>query len=74
VIFHRKLYPELRQLTGDTGGRDLFVKYENEAFLVEPGEGHEDFDVDTPEEYLECLKAEGNQRVLMPEPIKPHLK
>jgi molybdenum cofactor cytidylyltransferase len=56
VIFSRKLYPELRQLKGDMGGRNLFVKYENQVCLVDPGKAHKDMDIDTPEEYLACIK------------------
>jgi molybdenum cofactor cytidylyltransferase len=58
VIFSRKFYPELSQLKGDTGGRNLFVKYENDVYLVDLGDDTRmDMDIDTPEEYQECIRA-----------------
>jgi molybdenum cofactor cytidylyltransferase len=51
VIFNRSMYKELSSLKGDTGGRELFVRYKNDVCLVEPVEGYIDLDIDTPEDY-----------------------
>ncbi|MBW2609359.1 MAG: nucleotidyltransferase family protein [Deltaproteobacteria bacterium] len=56
VIFGRKLYRELRQLKGDTGARDLFLKYPDQVCLVEPEEDYDDMDIDTPEDYLDLQR------------------
>lgn len=57
VIFGRKLYHELRQLRGDKGARDLFLKYPDQVCMVEPRGDYKDMDIDTPEDYLEFKKS-----------------
>ncbi len=57
VIFGRKLYPEIHQLQGDLGARDLFIKYSDNVCLVEPEEDYNDRDIDTPDDYLEFKKS-----------------
>jgi len=52
VIFGRTLYSELRKLKGDTGARNLFLKYSDQVCLVEPAEYYNDMDIDTPEDYM----------------------
>lgn len=59
VIFERKLYPEIHQLQGDLGARNLFVKYSGQACFVEPEEYYNDMDIDTPDDYLEFKKEIG---------------
>ena len=59
VIFGRKLYPEIHQLKGDLGARDLFIKYRDQACLVEPEEDYKDMDIDTLDDYLEFIKEIG---------------
>ena len=59
VIFGRKLYPEIHQLQGDLGARDLFIKYSDHACLVEPEEDYNDRDIDTLDDYLEFKKEIG---------------
>ena len=59
VIFGRKLYPEIHQLQGDLGARDLFIKYSNHVCLVEPEEDYNDKDIDTLDDYLEFKKEIG---------------
>ena len=36
VIISRRFYRELHQLRGDMGARELFLKYADQVFLVEP--------------------------------------
>lgn len=51
VLFHRDLFPELLQLTGDTGGRGLIETHKNEAAFLEWRDESPFLDVDTPEDY-----------------------
>ena len=57
VIFERRLYPEIHQLQGDLGARDLFIKYRDHTCLVEPEEDYNDMDIDTLDDYLEFKKS-----------------
>ncbi|NNG07358.1 MAG: nucleotidyltransferase family protein [Desulfobacteraceae bacterium] len=57
VIIGRQFYDELRQLKGDVGARDLFLKYADRVCLVEPEEDYDDVDIDTMEEYLEFKRS-----------------
>jgi molybdenum cofactor cytidylyltransferase len=57
VIFSRKIYPDLRKLRGDTGGRDLFLKYHTQVCLVEPGRPYDDKDIDTLQDYQRFLDS-----------------
>jgi len=57
VIFGRKLYPEIHQLQGDLGARDLFIKYRGHVCFVEPEEDYNDLDIDTLDDYLEFKKS-----------------
>lgn len=56
VIIGRKFYPELGQLRGDLGARDLFLKYPDQVLLVETGKNYDDRDIDTMEDYLDLTK------------------
>jgi CTP:molybdopterin cytidylyltransferase MocA len=51
------LYPEIHQLQGDLGARDLFIKYNDNVCLVEPEEDYNDRDIDTLDDYLEFKKS-----------------
>jgi molybdenum cofactor cytidylyltransferase len=53
VIISRKFYPELRQLRGDVGARDLFLRYPDQAVFVETGGEYDDRDIDTMKDYLD---------------------
>jgi molybdenum cofactor cytidylyltransferase len=56
VLFSRTLFPELLQVTGDRGGRDVLARYREDAAKVDLDlEAPED--VDTMEEYRKLLKA-----------------
>ncbi len=57
VIIGRQFHDELRQLKGDVGARDLFVKYADQVCLVEPEQDYDDVDIDTMEEYLEFKQS-----------------
>jgi len=57
AIISRRFYRELHQLRGDMGARELFLKYADQVFLVEPEEAYDDRDIDTPEDYLEFEKS-----------------
>jgi molybdenum cofactor cytidylyltransferase len=56
AVFSRDLYNDLKQLEGDIGARELFLKYQDEVCMVEP-EGYNAMDIDTPEDYSEFLKS-----------------
>ena len=62
VLFDRAAWPELMELTGDTGGRPLFEKYAGEVEWVEADEGVL-MDVDTEEDYarLKGSEAQGSR-------------
>jgi len=51
VIVGRKFYPQLHELRGDIGARELFHKFPREVCLVEQDGTYEDSDIDTPAEY-----------------------
>jgi len=57
VVIGRQFYDELRQLKGDVGARDLFLKYAHQVCLVEPEQDYDDVDIDTIEEYLEFKES-----------------
>lgn len=51
AIFGRPLYPELFNLKGDIGARNLFKKYSGRICLVSPENDYDDMDIDTPHDY-----------------------
>ena len=57
VIIGRSFFPALHRLTGDQGARDLFIRHRDQVCLVEPGEGYEDTDIDTYEDYLKLRRS-----------------
>jgi molybdenum cofactor cytidylyltransferase len=57
VIIGRPFFPALHQLTGDQGARELFIRHRDEVCLVDPGEGYDDADIDTFEDYLDFKKT-----------------
>ncbi|MBE7554757.1 MAG: putative selenium-dependent hydroxylase accessory protein YqeC [Anaerolineales bacterium] len=50
VLFDRALFPELRQISGDTGGRPLLLKYKDQAERVPVAEAGILQDFDRPED------------------------
>jgi molybdenum cofactor cytidylyltransferase len=61
VIIGRRFYPDVYQLQGDVGARDLFARFPEDLCLVEPGETYQDLDIDTPEDYS-GLKESWNEK------------
>jgi len=57
VIIGRRFFSALHRLTGDQGARDLFIKHRDQVCLVDPGEGYDDTDIDTYEDYLELKRS-----------------
>jgi molybdenum cofactor cytidylyltransferase len=53
ALFHKSLFPELLELTGDVGARKLIVQHANDVATVLFPKGH--IDIDTAAEY-EALK------------------
>lgn len=51
VLFHRDLFPELRSLTGDTGGREIIWAFSDRVCLVDVADPGISLDVDTPSDY-----------------------
>jgi molybdenum cofactor cytidylyltransferase len=51
ILFHRKLYPELLQLTGDHNGRPLVDKHKRKTALLEWSEEISFLDIDVPNDY-----------------------
>jgi CTP:molybdopterin cytidylyltransferase MocA len=56
VIFAREIYPALMTLSGDAGARHLFQAHEKDACLVDLGDGYDDRDIDTPEDYAQLCE------------------
>lgn len=56
ILFRRKLFPELLQLTGDRGGRPLLDKHKRKTVLVEWPDELPFLDIDVREDY-ERLKG-----------------
>lgn len=50
ALFDKALFPELRRLHGDTGGRELLEKYKSDIILVPAGR-EVLMDIDTPDDY-----------------------
>jgi molybdenum cofactor cytidylyltransferase len=50
VIFPAILFPELLEVTGDVGGRDVIRRHQDMVQSVEMGSRYDDVDLDTPED------------------------
>jgi molybdenum cofactor cytidylyltransferase len=61
VILGRMFYPELRQLRGDVGARNLFLTYPDQVLLVKMGADYDDRDIDTMEDYLDFIEDTANK-------------
>lgn len=51
ILFHRKLFPELIQLSGDHSGRPLLEKHKRKTALLEWPEEVSFLDIDVPKDY-----------------------
>jgi molybdenum cofactor cytidylyltransferase len=56
VICPSLLFPELMDITGDIGGREVIRRHEDMLVSVEMGSQYDDHDVDTPED-LEIFRS-----------------
>lgn len=56
VLFDTSLFPELRELGGDTGGRSLFAKYQSSIVNVDVDVPGILRDIDTPEDYEQAVR------------------
>lgn len=57
VIIGRRFYPDVHQLQGDVGARDLFARFPEDLCLVDPGETYQEMDIDTPEDYAQIKRS-----------------
>jgi molybdenum cofactor cytidylyltransferase len=62
VLFSKRYFPELLELTGDVGAKSLVRKYMNEAAFVSFPKG--DIDIDTEEDYkkVKDVKEDGGYK------------
>lgn len=61
VLFDRSLFPELTQITGDEGGRQLLRRHPGKIVTVSLDDPSPLLDIDTFETYRELLQVEGSQ-------------
>jgi molybdenum cofactor cytidylyltransferase len=61
VILSRRFYPDLHQLRGNVGARELFALFPENLCLVESGEAYHDTDIDTPEDYEAIQHLNGSE-------------
>ncbi|MGV3685336.1 MAG: nucleotidyltransferase family protein [Daejeonella sp.] len=54
ALFHSSLFPDLLELTGDSGAKKLFEKYQSQSFFVSFDKGG--IDIDTSEDYQKLPK------------------
>jgi molybdenum cofactor cytidylyltransferase len=55
VIFPKKTYPELLNITGDRGGRDVIDSHPELKVFVEIEDANQFIDLDTPDDYQRVL-------------------
>ncbi len=60
VLFGHEMFPELHDITGDQGGREVIRQHRNEVVVVPARPAHVPLDVDTEEAYALLLKQYGN--------------
>lgn len=58
VLLDRSLFPELAEITGDEGGRQLFEQHSDEIVTVPLTDERPLLDVDTPDDYQVLLEME----------------
>jgi len=56
ILFGRELFDELRNITGDQGGRHLVRRHQDEIVLVDGGADRVPEDIDTLEDYALLLE------------------
>ena len=57
VLFDRRYFPELLEITGDEGGRKVVERHREDVEVVEMSDTVANFDVDTWEAYQQVLQA-----------------
>lgn len=57
VLFDRKLFPELIDVTGDEGGRAVLERHRDDVELIEIGDALANYDVDTWEAYEQVVEV-----------------
>ncbi|MED4783618.1 nucleotidyltransferase family protein [Brevibacillus choshinensis] len=62
VLFDASLMEELRQVTGDQGGKDVIVKYKTHTKKVSFDCGDWNLDVDTPDDYRRIQEVDPLKR------------
>lgn len=62
TLFARRMFPELLQVEGDRGGRDLIERYRSSVEFVEVGVSEAALDIDTPEDYANFSPGERERR------------
>ena len=58
VIFGKTFFTALRTLTGDMGGRSIFLENPDRVCLVEADDIYDDMDIDTIDDYRRFKKEE----------------
>jgi molybdenum cofactor cytidylyltransferase len=58
VLFDQCLFPDLKRLRGDVGGRQLLAHFQDRLLTVEMPSADLFLDIDTPADYLDLLKRE----------------
>jgi molybdenum cofactor cytidylyltransferase len=59
VLFERALFPELQQISGDQGARELLQRRRADVRLVEIDDDRPLIDIDTPEDYARASQDSG---------------
>jgi molybdenum cofactor cytidylyltransferase len=62
VIFPKPLFPELQQVTGDIGGREIIDRHPQHVVFVEIGTMYDDSDVDSDSDYERLTNSLSNCR------------
>jgi molybdenum cofactor cytidylyltransferase len=57
VLFDKRLFSELTEVTGDEGGRTVLERHRHEVELIEMGDAQANYDVDTWEAYEHVVEA-----------------
>lgn len=58
VLFPKRYFPELEQVSGDIGGRMVISKHARDVINVPVSEQSLDVDIDTPEDYDKLIAGE----------------
>lgn len=59
VLFDRRFFPELLQVTGDRGGRPVLEAHRREIVWLDVPDARMAADVDTPDDYRALLESQG---------------